>query len=53
MFQTKEQDKNQQVQLSDVDIGNLPKRIQNTDSINNLRFQKKNRGTDLEDVRNV
>ena len=52
-FQTKEQDKNPEEQLSEVEIGNLPEKEFRDDSKDDPRSQKKNAGTDQEDTRNV
>ena len=54
MYQMKEQDKTPEKQLNEVEIGNHPeKRIQNNDSEDDPRPQKKNGGKDREDERNV
>ena len=49
MFQTREQDKTPEQQLSEVETGSLPEK----DSSNDPRSQKTNGGTDKEDIRNV
>ena len=51
----KEQDKTPEVQLSEVRIGNLSEKQFRAmiDSKDDPRSQKKNRGTDKEDKRNV
>ena len=47
MFQTKEQDKTPEKQLSEVEIGNLPEKIiQSNDSKDDPRFRKKKGGTE-------
>ena len=54
MSQTKEQDKTPEEQLSKVEIGKLPqKSIQNNNSKDDPRSQKKNGGTHWKDSRNV
>ena len=54
MYQMKEQDKTQEKQLNEVEIGNLPeKRIQNNDSEDDPGPQKKNGSKDQEEARNV
>ena len=50
----KEQDKNPQEQLHEVELGKLPKkRTQSTDSKDDRRAQKKNGRTDWKDTRGV
>ena len=50
----KEQDKNLQEQLSEEETDDLPEKIiQSNDSKADPRSQKKNRGMDQEDTRNV
>ena len=53
MFQMKEQDKSPEEQLSEVDRGSTWKRAQSNDNKDNPGSQKKNRGTDQEDTKNV
>ena len=54
MYKIKKQDKTPEKQLNEVEISNLPeKRIQNNDSEDDPGPQKKNRGKDLEDTRNI
>ena len=59
MFQMKEQDKTPEKQLSEVEIGDLPekkkkkKTTQNNGSKGDPKSWKKNRGTYLEDTKNV
>ena len=52
MFQTKDQDKNLQEQLNEVEMDNLAGKDFN-DSKDDPRFQKKNGGTCRKDTRNV
>ena len=49
----KEQDKTPEKQLNEVEIGNLPEKIQNNDSEDDPGPRKKNGGKDWEDARNV
>ena len=50
----REHDKTPEEQLSEAEIGNLPEKIiQNNDSKDDARSQKKHGGTDQEDTRNV
>ena len=54
MLQMKEQDKNQQEQLNEEEIGNLPEKIiQSNNSKDDTKSRKINGGTDREDIRNV
>ena len=54
MSQTKEHDKPPEEQLSKVELGKLPqKSIQNNNSKDDPRPQKKNGGTHWKDSRNV
>ena len=53
MHHMKEQDKISKKQLNEVEIGNLPERIQNNDTQDDPGSQKKNGGKDGEDARNV
>lgn len=46
MFQTKQQDKTPEEQLSEVTIGNLPERAQSNDCKNDPRTQEKNECTE-------
>ena len=46
LFQTKEQDKNHEEQLSEMQIGNLPGKEFSDDSKDDPRSQKQNGGTD-------
>ena len=49
-----EQDKTLEEQLSEVEIGNLPKkRIQSNDSKDDPKSWEKSGGTDQEDTRNI
>ena len=54
MSQTKEQDKTPEEQLSELEIGNLPKkRVQSNDNKDDPRSWKMNGDKDREDTRNV
>ena len=46
MFQKREQNKTTEEGLSEVDIGSLPKKVQESDRKNNQRTRKKNRCTE-------
>ena len=46
MYQIKKQEKIPEKQLNEVEIGNLPKKIQNNDSKDDPGLQKKNGGND-------
>ena len=54
IYQMKEQEKNPEKQINEVEIGNLPeKRIQNNDSEDDPGPWNKNGGKDQEDARHV
>ena len=53
MYQLKEEDKTPEKQLNEVEIGNLPKKIQNNDAEDEPGPWKKNGGKDREDAINV
>ena len=54
MFQTKEQDKTPEDQLSEVEISNHPEKECRVIIVKMIQdFRKKNGGTDQEDIRNV
>ena len=49
----KEQDETPEKQLNEVEIGSLPKKVQNNDNEDDPGPRKKNGGKDREDGRNV
>lgn len=49
MFQTKEQDKTLEEQVSDVEIGSLPEKVSTIMIVDDPRSQKKNGGRDGEE----